>query len=381
MPYYKGVIDGLIESGNKAEAGRVADTLLRLRTQLKNKIPERNVSNSILLATWNIREFGRNEKRGKRLPESLLYIAEIISRFDLIAIQEVNENLEDLQTLMKLLGSWWEYMFTDVTIGPSGNYERIAYVYDGRKVKFDHLAGELALPPKKGPRRQPARSPFICSFRTGWRRISLCSVHIYYGTSKPNDEVRVEEIRSIAEELAKRNDKRQSAADGEPDNVILLGDFNIFNKDGDQTSQALTDNHFVVPKSMRELPPTNLGGDKYFDQIAFHDPGGHLQSSKAGVFDFSQILYKANETESFMSAMTRSAGDKVPEGASRDAYYKEWRTFQISDHLPLWLELKTDFSSAYLAKTMHTYQPKAKTPKSKAATKGTRGKAKKSKGS
>jgi uncharacterized protein with NRDE domain len=29
-------------------------------------------------------------------------------------------------------------------------------------------------------------------------------------------------------------------------------------------------------------------------------------------------------------------------------YLKKWRTFQMSDHLPLWLELKVDFSSEYL---------------------------------
>jgi endonuclease/exonuclease/phosphatase family metal-dependent hydrolase len=352
MPYYKGVIDGLTALGCEGEGQKVAERLLRLRTRLKKEIPERNVNRSILLATWNLREFGRNEKYGRRLDESVLYIAEIISRFDLIAIQEVNLNLGDLQTLMKLLGNWWEYIVTDVTPGPSGNQERIAFIYDGRKVRFDHLAGELSLPPKKGPRRQPARSPFICAFRTGWRRISLCSVHIYYGTARPNDPDRVEEIRSIAQLLAARNDKRQTAADGEPDNVVLLGDFNIFNKTGDATSKALADHSFVVPAAMREIPPTNLGGDRYFDQIAFHDPLGKLKSSCAGVFDFTQVIYGADDAKLYVNAMERSARDKFPDAKELAVFYKNWRTFQISDHLPLWLELRTDFSEAYLASAM-----------------------------
>ena len=34
----------------------------------------------------------------------------------------------------------------------------------------------------------------------------------------------------------------------------------------------------------------------------------------------------------------------------RRAYeYRDWRTHQISDHLPMWVEIETDFADAYLA--------------------------------
>jgi len=37
------------------------------------------------------------------------------------------------------------------------------------------------------------------------------------------------------------------------------------------------------------------------------------------------------------------------DGAGQRKYYeKEWRTFQMSDHLPMWVELKVDFSDRYL---------------------------------
>jgi endonuclease/exonuclease/phosphatase family metal-dependent hydrolase len=350
LPYYKGVIDELTRAGHERHAQDVADLLLRLRTRLRKALPERNVDRSILLATWNLREFGRNEKFGKRLPESLLYIAEIISKFDIVAIQEVNENLHDLHSLMELLGRWWDYIVTDVTPGPSGNRERITFVFDSRKVRFDHLAGELSLAPTKKGTRQPARSPFVCAFRTGWRRIAICSVHIYYGTAKPNDPLRVKEIDAIAGLLAQRNDHRRQTPDGEPDSVILLGDFNIFNKTGDKTSQALEDHNFRVPQIMRTLPASNLGGDKHFDQIAFHDPDERLKSSRAGIFDFSTLLFPVGDAEANDSAMIRSAGEKYSACKDRDKFYENWRTFQISDHLPLWLELRTDFSEAFLAK-------------------------------
>ena len=352
MPYYKGVIDQVKVEAGVRTARKVASQLLSLRNRLKQDIPQRNVTDSILLATWNIREFGRNQKAGVRLPESLLYIAEIISHFDLVAVQEVNQNLADLKQLVELLGDWWEYIVTDVTEGAAGNQERIAYVYDGRKVRFDHLAGELALPAKGKPAQQPARSPFLCAFRTGWRRISLCSVHIYYGKSNPNDPRRVKEIAEISELLAKRNKRRQNIADGEPENSILIGDMNVFNQTGDKTTEALAKNQFIIPKEMKTLEGRNLTRDKYFDQIAFHDPQKRLHTSQAGVFNFSKILYKDDDEASHAQAMERSAPVQYKKARDKSKFYKNWRTFQISDHLPLWLELQTDFANAYLASVM-----------------------------
>ena len=80
------------------------------------------------------------------MPESLFYIAEVISAFDLVAVQEVNEDLAEFQTVMRLLGPHWDYIVTD----QSGNMERLAFVYDKRKILFRHVAGEIVLPKKKG---------------------------------------------------------------------------------------------------------------------------------------------------------------------------------------------------------------------------------------
>jgi len=83
MPFYKGVLDELIRQGHASEAREVAGRLLSLRHRLQKQIPQRNAQSSVLIATWNIREFGADAKFGTRLDESLLYIAEIISHFDL----------------------------------------------------------------------------------------------------------------------------------------------------------------------------------------------------------------------------------------------------------------------------------------------------------
>ena len=110
---------------------------------------------------------------GHRTVEDLYYIAEIISRFDVLAVQEICENLDPLDKIMKILGYDYDYIVTDVTEGRSGNAERLGFIFDRNKVKFKGIAGELVLPENmlimhEEKRRQFARTPFICSFQSAW---------------------------------------------------------------------------------------------------------------------------------------------------------------------------------------------------------------------
>ncbi|MDR1723437.1 MAG: hypothetical protein LBR84_05810, partial [Tannerella sp.] len=93
MPYYHP-----LKNLNKVERQRTVSNMLKLRSRLDRDIPQKTASDTLLLATWNIREFGDNRRK-----ESLHYIAEIISRFDLVAVQEVSSNLKGLQDLVSLL--------------------------------------------------------------------------------------------------------------------------------------------------------------------------------------------------------------------------------------------------------------------------------------
>ncbi|WP_280423096.1 hypothetical protein [Nocardia carnea] len=184
--------------------GRVVDGLVRLREALDVEVPARSATDSLLLATWNIREFDSG-KYGYRTPEAYFYIAEIISRFDLVAVQEVRDGLYPLQQLRRHLGSWWDFLVTDVTLGKSGNTERMAYLYDRRKVDFTGLAAELVLPDTTARDGvvQFARSPYVASFRAGWSYLTLTTVHIYYGKSVAADPRRLTEITALAKLVAK----------------------------------------------------------------------------------------------------------------------------------------------------------------------------------
>ena len=178
------------------ERKRVIEKLIVLRKQLDRDIPEKTAEHSLLLATWNIREFGAN-----RRTESLYYIAEIISRFDLIALQEVAADKKGLENVMSILGKNWEYIATDSTEGSEGGWECMAFLYDTHKVSFKNLAGEIVLEKKKLiDDMQFARTPFCVSFQAGWFKFNLTTVHIIYGSgeSKPR---RLKEIDALAKFL------------------------------------------------------------------------------------------------------------------------------------------------------------------------------------
>ncbi|MCL2338076.1 MAG: endonuclease/exonuclease/phosphatase family protein [Firmicutes bacterium] len=329
-----------------AERNRIVEKLLALRAQLNRDIPAKTATDTLLLATWNIREFGDN-----RLAESLYYIAEIISRFDLIAVQEVAANLDGLRNLVALLGPGCDYIVTDSTDGSAGGGERMAFIYDRHKVFFRKMAGELVLPEKNllGEGLQFARTPFSVAFQAGWFRFILTTVHILYGTASKEDPRRVAEINAVAEFLNKRAKKEK-----EKESYILLGDFNIFGQ-GDATMKALETHKFYIPDAIKEHP-TDLDKTKYYDQIALKleiDTNMTVFAEgkqRAGAFDYTETIYLPQDVECYQ----RYFADQYVNGKTQQQiekyYITNWRTFQMSDHLPLWIELKIDFSDQYLAR-------------------------------
>ena len=326
------------------ERERTIDNILRLRGQLDNEVPKRT-EETLLLATWNIREFKDNRRK-----ESLYYIAEILSRFDLIAIQEVSSDLKGLEKVISLMDPSWTYIVTDSTEGDAGGGERMAFIFDSSKVTFGKMAGEIVLSEKNLvlDAVQFARTPYCVSFRARWFRFKLATVHIYYGSTAkdPGKKRRIDEIGKIAKFLTKRADK-------ENESYILLGDFNIEGVD-DGTMQALEKGGFYIPDKIKEHP-SDLGQKKHYDQIAFNlKLEEHMQvfsegEQKSGAFNFTKSVYRLEDCEQYVQYFPKEQQAKNVEG--RKSYFKTYfRTYQISDHLPLWVELKIDFSNQYLEK-------------------------------
>ncbi|MFC1846641.1 endonuclease/exonuclease/phosphatase family protein [Chloroflexota bacterium] len=352
-------------NGKTEECRRTLRRLIELRSSLQKEIPMRTLKETLLLATWNIRDFDK-PAYGKRLDESFYYIAEIIARFDLVAIQEVYKDLTALNRVMKILGPAWKFVFSDETMGPQGNDERLAFVYDSRKVEFGGLSGELVLPPIKDnegnwhPVSQLFRTPMIVGFRSGWSRFMLATVHILWGGDTANSPQRIREIREVAQFLKKRTEDETTWAR----NLILLGDFNIFGDD-DETYKQILNAGFEVPTELLDFR-TNAKKTRRYDQIAFRTRLGSLDSTgKAGVFDYYEIVFKNTIEDRDLYAsyirktIIESNQNKPPSSRSKEYdertetgktnYYRNyWRTHQMSDHLPMWVELRIDYSDDYL---------------------------------
>lgn len=322
------------------EKSRVIDKLLALRRHLHRDVTKKRSAGSFLLATWNLRDFDSNKfKHGYRLKESFFYIAEIISAFDLVALQEVNRDLSGLKSLMRILGHDWDYIATDTTEGVGGNQERMAFVFNKKKIRFANIAGEVVLPRTKD---QFSRTPFVASFQAGWFKFSLCTVHIFFGADGGEKlERRVREISKIAEFFKKRQDKEKG-------DYVLLGDFNIVD-DEHPTMEALTDHGFTLPKELIGAF-TNLKDDKQYDQIALRVKNKMLEIDNAGVFDFEDTVFTDTDEdfEAYRGAFPADRTDGKSEAELRKYYASKWRTFQMSDHKPMWVELKVDFTNDYL---------------------------------
>jgi endonuclease/exonuclease/phosphatase family metal-dependent hydrolase len=351
---------------NDVAKRRVLDRLLALRQQLSAEVGAHKTSDSLLLATWNIRDFDSNKfGHGPRLPEAFHYIAETISWFDLVAVQEVNRDLAALHKVMSLLGRDWDYLVTDTTEGSGGNEERIAFVFDRRRVQFRNVAGEVVLPRSsigvgdgEGDGLQFARTPFVVAFQAGWFKFNLCAVHIFFGAdSGAKLQRRVDEIRELAGFFSKRQDK-------ELEDFILLGDFNIVSPEH-RTMEALENEGFVIPENLKK-ERTNLRGDKHYDQIALKVQEKRLEVGASGVFAFADSVFRDDDEDfaAYFDHMPPKQRDfegeaRRSEAAQRAYYADKWRTWQMSDHLLMWVQLKVDFTEDYLVSLKPGNEPLA----------------------
>jgi endonuclease/exonuclease/phosphatase family metal-dependent hydrolase len=305
-----------------------------LNAALDEKIPQKALDTNLLVASWNLRGFGDLTEKWlaepndtpKRDEGSLVCIAEIVSRFDVVAVQEVKGNLRALRHMLKLLGDNWSFSLTDVTLGRPGNDERMAYLFDTRKLKLSGLACELVVPAERlteispdALRTQFARTPYAVSFSTSGHTFILITLHVIYGK---NPAERIPELKAIADWLADWA-RDINAWDH---NLICLGDFNIDRKD-DDLYKAFTSTGLHTPEDLNKVPrtlfsdPNKPQPDKFYDQIAWFpqvegQPAFSLKYSQGGSFDFTNAALISRHLD------------------------KQALSWRISDHYPLWVEFK-----------------------------------------
>jgi len=310
---------------------QVAADLVRLQRRIvKSRIPGKLIDNNLIIATWNIRAFGEvfqgwdeNPGSPKRNLRALLYISEIIRRFDVVAIQEVKRDTSGLRTLLdEFLGPNWGMLTSDVSGGNRGNTERLSFLYDKRRVQPSGLAGEIVLPPtaQGDPAQQFDRTPYIVGFQTARDKFALLTAHIRYGK---NPAERLGEITALAHHIASEI-RQRARGGGDESNLIVLGDFNIDDRGTNPLFQAFVSTGLTVPSELLNVRTTYDTKPKFYDQIAwFMDSLDLPASGRAGSIDFSGAVFQELDPLQM--------------------------SYCISDHLPLWVEFVLDRSTEKIA--------------------------------
>lgn len=308
----------------------VQNNLNLLKADLDAKIPSKKLDKNLLIATWNIRAFGNLTRKWdsvdgdspKRDLHSILCIAQIISRFDVIAIQEVKDNIRALRDTLKVLGKNWSFILTDVNKGKVGNGERMAYLFDTRRVHLSGLAGELVVPEEWEDQigehalsKQFVRSPYAVSFQSNQHTFILVTLHILYGKSADN---RIEELRGIAKWLK----SWAGSINAYHQDFIALGDFNIDAR-GDLLEETFLSEGLYIPPQLQSEDVTRsiFKSTKFYDQIAWFNSQGSgpklsMEFLDGGNYDF------------------------VPYALANRKLTKQSLSWLISDHYPLWAEFK-----------------------------------------
>ena len=293
----------------------IAQGLLKLRARIEAaKIPSSKLDETLNIATWNIREFGKKP----RTEAAIHYIAEIIGQFDLVGIVELRENLGDLERLLPILGPYWDAVYSDAIPDPGGNDERICFLYDGRACAFNGMAARATAPrTKKGTEYLPEedwwRPPYLATFKAGNYGFMALSVHARWGDS---DDARTAEIQRIAAWL----EAKIKSPYNEDQDVIVMGDFNIPSRTSPMF-KALTSTGLTIPTALlKDDFGSNLARDKRYDQILHYARYPADFTLGGGVLDFY-----ASDHKPLFPNLT-----------------KQQFTFQMSDHLPLWVQIRTD---------------------------------------
>src|SRR5262249_42318249 len=302
----------------------IAKGLLALKKRIDAaEIPSSQLGETINVAVWNIRD-----GKVRRTEPAIHYIAEILGQFDLVALVELRDDLTDLSRVVTYLGSTWDIVYSDWVDDPGGNSERVGFLFDNRAVTFNGLAAEVDAPrTKRGQEYLAAqsfwRAPYMCSFRSGNFALIAIATHARGGAGT---EGRQGELQMLADWI----DTRFKDRFAEDTDLIVLGDFNI-PKLGDKLFSALTSRGLRVPDALRSLKAgqraiggSNLGEDARFDQILHLPTLAARFSNAGGVLDFF-----VNDA---------SIKDLFPgKNLTREKF-----SFQLSDHLPVWVQIKTD---------------------------------------
>lgn len=296
--------------------------IARLRKHKKARAIPKREQGKLLVATWNIANLGAQARRD----QDLSVIAELVSWFDIIAVQECHENFGDLFEIHNKLPKPYRVIMSDA----SGNNERMAFLYDSKKLTVLEEVGEIAFPPSRlksiklpGVNAQFNgfdRTPYLAAFSAGKTSLMFVNVHLFYGDEK-SESIARRTLETFA--VAKWADLRKKSPYSFTRELVALGDFNMPKCDpSDPIFKALTKLGLDLPEHSTQIA-SSISSDANYDQIAFFPETSQDRfTGLKGVFDFDTAIFP----------------DLWNDGTNQKDF-KAFLRYYVSDHRPMWVQL------------------------------------------
>lgn len=141
---------------------------------------------NVNVCSWNLQNFGKSKS-----DEELVYIAGLLSKFDVIALQEVVAGYGGSQAVARLAdelnrkGNKWDYTVSGPTSSIRNSKERYAFIWNTARIK---KRGEAWL--EQNYKQEIDREPYYCRFVIGSKAFTLASFHALPKSKQPETEIR-----------------------------------------------------------------------------------------------------------------------------------------------------------------------------------------------
>lgn len=308
--------------------------------------------NSVVIGTFNTLKLGSDADDAKRWE----FLRKICLRFDLLALQEIMDNLDGLQRLKRSLGEEYGLVVSDTTgtfPGDRGNTERLAFLfrwtriqrndlasditYDRSKVinllyenrkkfadwfdKFDQRVAEKLAAGKKPPSLSDYATPAFLTFirqphcaafeikgvsgSTGPQFLTV-NAHLLYGKGKAE---RKREFDALLDWLILRAQQRERMYHK---NILLLGDMNLEFNDSNRKREE-------IDARLRSLNGNELSDEQSakvnFPLLTPHPHHGQIRTNAREDQTYDQIAFFAAEDEDLPTVPDNAeAGQHGPDG-------------------------------------------------------------------
>ncbi|MEM9098675.1 MAG: hypothetical protein AAGC79_09120 [Pseudomonadota bacterium] len=363
-------------------------------------LPERR-ADSLLMATWNIRKFGKADGHTEKARE---FYAHFACRCDLIAIQEIMDDmfsLRDLRDRMQELVPSADYriLCSDVTgkgLDGYGLGERLAFIFDQNRIRHTEIASDISFdrrdvvqnvnnaldelrnsvraetgpgtfldqavdffnwatgwtgfnPTKMNHFFDYIRAPHFATFEVMGRgntyEVAIANAHLHYGKPKQREK----EFLALLEWIFQRAKRGTDAPI-----TMILGDLNLdFKANNEQRRNAIeaflakinksgkqkvqVNFPFLYDHPIQGLINTNARETQTFDQIAYFHRDPRLPKAEHNKL-------AGTSTEDFFDygmfnfvELFKTAG-VIGKDDKGKPDYSEFE-FDVSDHMPIWVRM------------------------------------------